>query len=80
MSVARFIADQRTFYRVPHTVSCAILGSALRGCTSGCIVSPPSASAAAPRSTSGWASCSTARNAPTARRVSTLICLTRGGG
>ncbi|MGO8851128.1 IS3 family transposase [Mycobacterium sp.] len=26
MSVARFIADQRTFYRVPHTVTCAILG------------------------------------------------------
>ena len=26
MSVARFIADQRTFYRVPHAVTCAILG------------------------------------------------------
>jgi putative transposase len=26
VSVARFIADQRTFYRVPHTVTCAILG------------------------------------------------------
>ena len=26
MSVARFIADQRTFYRVPHAVCCAILG------------------------------------------------------
>lgn len=26
MSVARFIADQRTFYRVPHTISCALLG------------------------------------------------------
>ena len=26
MSVARFIADQRTFYRVPHTVTCALLG------------------------------------------------------
>jgi transposase InsO family protein len=26
VSVARFIADQRTFYRVPHAVSCAILG------------------------------------------------------
>lgn len=26
MSVARFIADQRTFYRVPHALSCAILG------------------------------------------------------
>ena len=26
MSVARFIADQRTFYRVPHTVVCALLG------------------------------------------------------
>jgi putative transposase len=25
VSVARFIADQRTFYRVPHTVTCAIL-------------------------------------------------------
>ena len=26
MSVARFIADQRTNYRVPHTVVCALLG------------------------------------------------------
>jgi putative transposase len=26
VSVARFVADQRTFYRVPHTVTCAILG------------------------------------------------------
>jgi putative transposase len=24
--VARFIADQRTFYRVPHTLTCEILG------------------------------------------------------
>ena len=26
MSVARFIADQRTFYRVPCAVCCVILG------------------------------------------------------
>jgi putative transposase len=26
VSVARFIADQRTFYRAPHAVTCAILG------------------------------------------------------
>lgn len=26
MSVVRFIADQRTFYRVPYAVCCAILG------------------------------------------------------
>lgn len=26
MSVARFIADQRTFYRVPHTFTCLLLG------------------------------------------------------
>jgi putative transposase len=26
VSVARFIADQRTLYRVPHTVACALLG------------------------------------------------------
>ena len=26
MSVARFIADQRTFYRVPHATTCALLG------------------------------------------------------
>ena len=26
MSVARFIADQRTLHRVPHAVCCAILG------------------------------------------------------
>ena len=26
MSVARFIADQRTNYRVPHTSTCALLG------------------------------------------------------
>lgn len=26
MSVARFIADQRTLHRVPHAVTCAILG------------------------------------------------------
>jgi putative transposase len=26
VSVARFVADQRTMYRVPHTVTCAILG------------------------------------------------------
>ncbi len=25
MSVARFIADQRTYYRVPHTLTCALL-------------------------------------------------------
>ncbi len=29
MSVARFIADQRTFYRVPHTLTCALLGVSL---------------------------------------------------
>ena len=29
MSVARFIADQRTMYRVPHTVVCALLGVSL---------------------------------------------------
>jgi len=26
VSVARFIADQRTFYRVPHAFSCRLLG------------------------------------------------------
>ena len=26
MSVARFIADQRTNYQVPHTLVCALLG------------------------------------------------------
>jgi putative transposase len=25
MSVARFIADQRTLYRVPHTITCVLL-------------------------------------------------------
>ncbi len=29
MSVARFIADQRTKYRVPHTLTCALLGVSL---------------------------------------------------
>lgn len=29
MSVARFIADQRTSYRVPHTICCALLGVSL---------------------------------------------------
>ena len=29
MSVARFIADQRTNYRVPHTTTCALLGVSL---------------------------------------------------
>ena len=29
MSVARFIADQRTSYRVPHTLTCALLGISL---------------------------------------------------
>ena len=29
MSVARFIADQRTKYRVPHTITCALLGVSL---------------------------------------------------
>lgn len=29
MSVARFIADQRTKYRVPHTIACALLGVSL---------------------------------------------------
>jgi putative transposase len=29
VSVARFIADQRTNYRVPHTVTCALLGVSL---------------------------------------------------
>ena len=29
MSVARFIADQRTKYRVPHTVVCVLLGVSL---------------------------------------------------
>ena len=29
MSVARFIADQRIFYRVPHTVTCLLLGVSL---------------------------------------------------
>jgi putative transposase len=26
VSVARFIADQRTMHRVPHTLTCAVLG------------------------------------------------------
>jgi hypothetical protein len=26
VSVARFIADQRTNYRVPHTITCALRG------------------------------------------------------
>ena len=26
MSVARFMTNQRTNYRVPHTLSCAVLG------------------------------------------------------
>ena len=29
MSVARFIADQRTSYRVPHTIMCVLLGVSL---------------------------------------------------
>jgi putative transposase len=29
VSVARFIADQRTFYRVPHTMTCSLLGVSL---------------------------------------------------
>ena len=29
MSVARFIADQRTSYRVPHTLTCLLLGVSL---------------------------------------------------
>ncbi|UGT90365.1 IS3 family transposase [Mycobacterium ostraviense] len=29
MSVARFIADQRTDFRVPHTICCALLGVSL---------------------------------------------------
>ena len=29
MSVARFIADQRTMHRVPHTLTCALLGVSL---------------------------------------------------
>lgn len=29
MSVARFIADQRAKYRVPHTVTCTLLGVSL---------------------------------------------------
>ena len=29
MSVARFVADQRTFYPVPHTITCALLGVSL---------------------------------------------------
>jgi putative transposase len=29
VSVARFIADQRTIYRVPHTVVCVLLGVSL---------------------------------------------------
>ena len=29
MSVARFIADQRTTYRVPHTITCTLLGVSL---------------------------------------------------
>ena len=29
MSVARFIADQRTNYRVPHTICCGLLGVSL---------------------------------------------------
>ena len=32
MSVARFIAEQRTNYRVPHTVTCLLLGVSLAWC------------------------------------------------
>lgn len=29
MSMARFVADQRTRHRVPHTLTCALLGLSL---------------------------------------------------
>jgi putative transposase len=29
VSVARFVADQKTFYRVPHTLTCLLLGVSL---------------------------------------------------
>ena len=53
MSVARFIADQRTFYRVPYAVCCAIVGVSTSWCTSGSTGRPPPASGGVPSWTPG---------------------------
>ena len=75
MSVARFVADQRTMHRVPHTVTCAILGISIswfykwihRGPTqrAGSPRRPGRAGARAVRGLEG---------APTARPASTPTC------
>jgi hypothetical protein len=50
VSVARFIADQRTHYRVPHTVACLLLGVSVSWFYSGAIANRPSASGVGPLS------------------------------
>ena len=71
VSVARFVADQRTMHRVPHTVTCAILGISISWFYKWSVAGPPSGSVAAPSWTRGCASCSGRPSAATVRPVST---------
>ena len=71
MSVARFIADQRTNYRVPHTLSCAVLGVSVSWVHNGSTGRPLTGSAAAANSTTGSASSSRPPGVLTVHRVCT---------
>ena len=73
MSVARFIADQRTMYRVPHVVRLRDPGSACPGSTSGCTGSRHRPRSAAASSTPRSRPHSRRRSAPTSHRASMPI-------
>lgn len=89
MSVARSIADQRTSYRVPHTVVCALLGVSLawfykwlalaQGPNAVMACTPPGTGAATP-STAPCGSRSARLGPCTVRRVWSATCVMRDGG
>ena len=82
MSVARFIADQRTKYRVPVAVCCAILGLSA-GWFYKWIKAPVTSQTRRRRDLDAAVRelfCSTRRGSPTARRACTATCSRPAGG
>ena len=73
MSVARSIAEQTTMHRVPHAVTCAILGVSVSGSTSGCTGNRHRPRSAAASSTPRSRPHSRRRSAPTGHRASMPI-------
>ena len=80
MSVACFIADHRTFYRVPHAVTCAILGVSVSWFYKWVDREPTDRQRRRAELDARCGCCSTPPEEPTARHASMPTCSPRGGG